>query len=107
MAGNNVHILDDSNFEAEVLQATGPVLVDFHATWCGPCKVVSPVVDKIADSFVGKLKVAKVDIDKAQNTARKYGVMSVPTLMVFEGGQKKASHSGVANEAKIKSLAGL
>jgi thioredoxin 1 len=107
MASKNVHIIDDSNFEAEVLNATGPVLVDFHATWCGPCKMLTPIVEKLADDFEGKLKVAKIDIDQAPNVASKYGVRSVPTVMVFDGGERKASHIGLAKREKLLELAGL
>ncbi len=107
MAGKNVHIIDDQNFEAEVLQAQTPVLIDFHATWCGPCKLLTPIVEKLADEFEGKLKVGKVDIDQAPKLAQKYGVTSVPTVMVFEGGEKKASMVGVAKRDKLVALAGL
>lgn len=108
MAGNNVHHFDDTNFEAEVLGHTGtPVLVDFAATWCGPCKLLAPIVEKLADEFEGKLKVGKVDIDQAPKVAAKYGIQSVPTVMVFEGGEKKASMVGVAKREKLVALAGL
>ncbi len=107
MAGKNVHIIDDQNFEAEVLQAQTPVLIDFHATWCGPCKALAPIVQQIADDFEGKLKVGKVDIDAAPKLAQKYGIRSVPTVMVFENGEKKASQMGLAPRAKLLKLAGL
>ncbi len=107
MASQNVHIFDDTNFETEVLQASVPVLVDFHATWCGPCKVLAPIVEKLADEFEGKLKVGKVDIDVAPKLAQKYGITSVPTVMVFQGGEKKASHTGVAKRDKLVAMAGL
>ena len=107
MASDNVHHIDDSNFEAEVLNASGPVLVDFHATWCGPCKMLGPIMDKIADDFTGKLKVAKIDIDQAPNVASKYGIRSVPTVMVFDGGERKASHIGLAKRDQLLSMAGV
>ncbi|MFP6686646.1 MAG: thioredoxin [Polyangiaceae bacterium] len=107
MASNNVLNVDDSNFESEVLNASGPVLVDFHATWCGPCKVLGPIVDQLADDFTGKLKVAKIDIDQAPNVASKYGVRSVPTVMVFDGGERKGTHVGLAKRAKLLELTGL
>jgi thioredoxin 1 len=108
MSGNNVHEFDDSNFDAEVLGHKGsPVLVDFSATWCGPCKMLTPIVHKLADEFQGKLKVGTVDIDQNPNLARKYGVTSVPTVIVFEGGEKKASNLGVAKRDKLVALAGL
>lgn len=107
MASANVQDFDDSNFEADVLGASEPVLVDFHATWCGPCKMLAPIVDKIADEFAGKLKVGKVDIDKAPKVAQKFGIRSVPTVMVFEGGAVKASHIGLAKREKILEMTGL
>ena len=107
MAGKNIHNFDDNNFETEVLQADTPVLVDFHATWCGPCKVLAPIVEKLADEFEGKLKVGKVDIDVAPKLAQKYGITSVPTVMVFQGGEKKAAHTGVAKREKLVQMAGL
>jgi thioredoxin len=107
MAGKNVHIFDESNWEAEVVSHSGKVLVDFHATWCGPCKLLTPIVEKLADEFEGSLKVGSVDIDVAPKLAQKYGITSVPTVMVFEGGEKKASHVGVAKRAKLVALTGL
>ena len=107
MAGKNVHIFDESNWDAEVVGHSGPVLVDFHATWCGPCKLLTPIVEKLAEEYDGKLKVGKVDVDVAPKLAQKYGITSVPTVMVFEGGEKKASHVGVAKKDKLVALAGL
>jgi thioredoxin 1 len=106
-ASKNVHAFDDQNFEQEVLKATGPVLVDFTATWCGPCKILAPIVEQLADEFAGKLKVGKVDVDQAPGVAAKYGIRSVPTVMVFEGGQKKAQHIGLTKREKLLELAGL
>ena len=103
----NVNHWDDSNFDAEVLKATTPVLVDFHATWCGPCKMLAPIVEKLADDYEGKVKVGKVDIDAAPGLAAKYGIRSVPTVMVFEGGEKKAAHTGLAKRDKLLALIGL
>src|SRR5262249_21783139 len=106
MAGKNVIELSDTNFEQEVLKADVPVLVDFTATWCGPCKMVAPIVDKIAEEFAGKYKVAKLDIDDAPETTRKYGVRGVPTLIVFKGGQKAGQHVGVTNKETLVKLLG-
>lgn len=106
MAGKNVIELTDANFEAEVLKATEPVLVDFTATWCGPCKVLAPIVEKIADESVGKYRVGKLDIDEAPGITQKYGVRGVPTVIVFKGGQKIDQHVGVTNkETLLKMLA--
>ena len=80
-----VHVNDDS-FQSEVLESDRPVLVDFTAAWCGPCKQLAPVIEEIAEAYDGRLKVAKVDIEEAQGTAMKYGVMSVPTLFFMKGG---------------------
>jgi thioredoxin 1 len=77
------------------------------ATWCGPCKVLSPIVEKLADEFEGKLKVGKVDIDTAPSIAAKYGIRSVPTVMIFQNGEKKAAHTGLARREKLLELAGL
>ena len=90
MAGKNIHEFTPDNFDSEVLQSDLPVLVDFTATWCGPCKALAPIVEKIADEFEGKVKVGKLDIDASQPIAAKYKIRSVPTVMVFRGGQKTA-----------------
>ncbi|WP_249018797.1 thioredoxin [Conexibacter sp. S30A1] len=87
MAGN-VSEVTDNNFQAEVLEADLPVLVDFWAPWCGPCRMVSPVVEEIAADKQGKLKVSKLNTDENQQTAIRYNVMSIPTLIVFKNGQE-------------------
>lgn len=104
MSSKNVVVVNDANFENEVLQSDKPVLVDFTATWCGPCKMLSPIVDKLADEFAGTYKVAKLDIDQSSSTAKKYGVKSVPTVMVFKNGQKVVQHVGVTQRDKLVSL---
>ncbi len=107
MAGKNIREFNDGNFESEVLGSDLPVLVDFTATWCGPCKALAPIVEKLADEFEGKVKVGKLDIDEAQAIARKYAVRSVPTVMVFRGGQKTGQHVGLTNRGKLVELLGL
>lgn len=79
--------ITDANFDKEVLNAETPVLVDFWAVWCGPCKMIAPVVEEIASEYAGKLKVGKLDVDQNQDVAMKYGIRSIPTLMVFKGGK--------------------
>ena len=83
MAGANVHAVNDLNFDTEVLQSGDPVLVDFSAVWCGPCKQIAPLIDQLADEYVGKVKVTHLDIDESPGTASKYGIRGVPTLMAI------------------------
>lgn len=102
--GANVIELSDTSFETEVLKSQVPVLVDFTATWCGPCKALAPIVEKIANEHAGKYKVAKVDIDDCPNTAQRYGIRSVPTVLVFKGGEKKGQHVGVTTKENLLKL---
>ncbi len=87
MAGANTLNFDDANFEAEVLQSDVPVLVDFWAEWCGPCVMLAPVIDELATDNVGRVKVGKVDVEKAAATAGQYGVQNIPTVILFHNGQ--------------------
>ena len=91
----------DESFEKDVLQASGPVLVDFWAEWCGPCKQIAPLIDQLADEYVGQVKVVKLDIDEAPNTAVKFGVRGVPTIIVFKGGEAVARQMGAAPKTVI------
>nr|WP_320048639.1 thioredoxin TrxA [uncultured Desulfuromonas sp.] len=87
MANDNVVQFTDDNFESEVLKADQPVLVDFWATWCAPCKAISPVIDELADQFSGKVKIGKVNVDENPNTPGQYGVRGIPTLVLFKNGE--------------------
>jgi thioredoxin 1 len=106
-ASKNIHTFNEINFESEVLKSSVPVLVDFTATWCGPCRALSPIVEKIADEFEGKVKVGKLDIDESPGVTAKYGIRSVPTVLVFQDGQKKAQHVGLTTRDKLVQLLGV
>ena len=83
----NLHEFTDQSFDAEVIQTDVPVLIDFWAAWCGPCKAIAPIIEEIADDYDGKVKVGKLDVDKNQNTAMQYGVRSIPTLLIIKNGE--------------------
>lgn len=106
MASDKVHVFNDLNFDQEVLQSDQPVLVDFTATWCGPCRALAPIIDQVAEALDGKVKVGKVDIDEAPLTAGKFGVRGVPTVMVFKGGERSAQHVGLTTKQKLLDLVG-
>lgn len=101
-------VVTDANFEAEVLQSDAPVLVDFFAEWCGPCKALAPIVDELAGEYEGKVKIVKLDVDASQATAQKYGVMSIPTLIFFKGGEEQMRETGaLPKDALAEKLNGL
>ncbi len=100
----NVSHVSDAQFEDEVLKSDGPVLVDFWAEWCGPCKMISPLLDDLAASYGGRLKVAKVNIDQNQKTPRDYNVRSIPTLMVFKDGKVQATQIGAVSRTQLTQI---
>lgn len=100
---NNVVVGTDSNFQQEVLQSQTPVLVDFWAPWCGPCRMVAPVVEEIANDLSGKLKVVKVNTDENYGVASQYGIMSIPTLGIFKGGKLVDSVIGAVPKSHLVS----
>jgi thioredoxin 1 len=98
-----VHVTDKT-FETEVLNAPKPVLVDFWAEWCGPCKMIAPILEQIADEYKDKISVAKLDVDSNQSTAMRYGVRSIPTLMIFSRGIVEAQHVGMLSKLQLNKL---
>jgi len=95
-----VHV-SDATFDSEVLKADGPVLVDFWAEWCGPCKMIAPILDDVSKDYAGKLKVAKLNIDENPGTPPKYGIRGIPTLMLFKGGNVEATKVGAVSKSQL------
>ena len=102
MASENIVNLSSENFEQEVLKAETPVLVDFWAEWCGPCKMLAPVLDELAQEYGAKLKVGKVNIDHDQQLSVQYGIQSIPTLLIFKDGQVQEQHIGMKSKSVLK-----
>ncbi len=97
------HVTDNS-FEQEVLKASGPVLVDFWAEWCGPCKMIAPVLEEISGEYVGKLKITKLNIDENPATPPKYGIRGIPTLMLFKNGNVEATKVGAVSKSQLSAF---
>ncbi len=100
MSGNIVYLTDDS-FEEEVVKAEGLVLVDYWADWCGPCKMIAPILDEIAEEYKDKVKIAKLNIDENPGTPPKYGIRGIPTLMLFKGGNVEATKVGAVSKSQL------
>jgi len=98
---NGITKVSDASFEEEVLKADAPVLVDYWAEWCGPCKMIAPVLEEIAREYAGKIKVAKLNIDENTQTPRKYGIRGIPTLMLFKNGNVEATKVGAVSKSQL------
>ena len=97
----HIHYVTDDNFASEVLQSAQPVLVDYWAEWCGPCKMIAPILDEVAKDYAGRLKVAKLNIDDNQTTPAAYGVRGIPTLMLFKNGNVEATKVGALSKSQL------
>lgn len=98
---DSIFHVTDSSFDQEVLQSTTPVLVDYWAEWCGPCKMIAPILDEVAREYAGRLKVAKLNIDENAATPPKYGIRGIPTLMLFKGGNVEATKVGALSKSQL------
>ena len=101
---DSLHKFTDSNFDAEVVQSNQPVLVDFWAEWCGPCRMIAPTVEALAADYSGKVTVGKLNVDNNQSTAGQYGVRSIPTLLLFKGGKVVESVGGLADKPRLQAI---
>jgi len=101
---DKIAYVSDDTFEAEVIKAEGSVLVDYWADWCGPCKMIAPILDEIAEEYAGKLKVAKLNIDENPNTPPKFGIRGIPTLMIFKNGNVEATKVGAVSKSQLSAF---
>jgi thioredoxin 1 len=97
----HVNAISDESFEKDVIESNIPVVVDFWAQWCGPCKALAPILDEIAPNYAGKVKFVKIDVDHNQSTPPKFGVRGIPTLILFKNGQVQATHVGLVNKSDL------
>jgi thioredoxin 1 len=104
MAGDNTVNFTDASFDKDVLNAEVPVLVDFWAEWCGPCRMMAPTVDQVANDYAGKIKVGKLDVDSNQQTASRYGIRGIPTLLLFKGGQIVEQKVGAIGKPEFQKM---
>jgi thioredoxin 1 len=103
MSAGIVNVTDD-NFEQEVLKSTAPVLVDYWAEWCGPCKMIAPVLEEIAKDYAGRIKIAKLNIDENPSTPPRYGIRGIPTLMLFKNGNVEATKVGAVSKSQLSAF---
>ena len=101
MASELIKHLSDASFEADVLKAGTPVLVDYWAEWCGPCKMIAPILDEVAGAYQGKLTIAKMNVDENRDVPARFGIRGIPTLMIFKGGDLAATKVGALNKAQL------
>ncbi len=101
MSSDLIKHISDASFDADVLQSAQPVLVDYWAEWCGPCKMIAPILDEVATSYSGRLNVAKMNVDKNREVPAKFGIRGIPTLMIFKGGQLAATKVGALSKAQL------
>ena len=101
MASELIKHISDASFEADVLQSAQPVLVDYWAEWCGPCKMIAPILDEVASAYQGKLQVAKMNVDENRDIPAKFGIRGIPTLMLFKDGQLAATKVGALSKAQL------
>jgi thioredoxin 1 len=101
MASNSIQRVTDDTFEPEVLKSETPVLVDYWAEWCGPCKSIAPILDEVAKEYEGRLKIAKINVDENQQTPAKFGIRGIPTLMLFKNGNVEATRVGALSKSQL------